>query len=46
MLSLITGIVAVATTTALSAFSEGLITSVVAYAAVKGASKANVSIKK
>lgn len=46
MFTLLTGVVAAATTTALSAFSEGLVTSLVAYAAVKSSAKANISLKK
>lgn len=46
MFSLLGGMVAAATTTALSAFSDGLITSVIAYATVKNAAKANISLKK
>lgn len=46
MFSLLGGIVAVAATTALGAFSEGLATSVIAYAAVKSTAKANISLKK
>ena len=40
------GLVAATATTALGAFSEGLVTSVIAYAAVKGGTKANLNIKK
>jgi hypothetical protein len=43
MITLLTGI---ATTTVLGAFSEGLITSLVAYPIVKSGGKANISIKK
>ena len=46
MFSLITSIAAATATTALGAFSEGLVTSLVAYAAVKSTAKANISIKK
>lgn len=45
MISLLS-LVATATTTALSAFSEGLVTSLVAYTAVKSTAKANISLKK
>ena len=46
MFSLLGGIIATAATTALSAFSEGVVTSVIAYAAVKSAAKANITLKK
>ena len=46
MFSLLGGIVAAAATTALGAFSEGLVTSVIAYAAVKSTAKENISLKK
>ena len=46
MFSLIGGIVAAATTTALSAFSEGLVTSLVVYTVAKGGAKATLNIKK
>lgn len=46
MFSFITSIVAATATTALGAFSEGLVTSLVCYAAVKGGAKATLSIKK
>lgn len=40
------GIVAATATTALSAFSEGLVTSLVVYSVAKGSAKANISLKK
>lgn len=40
------GLVAATATTALGAFSEGLTVSIVAYSAVKGAAKSNISLKK
>lgn len=46
MFSLLGGIAAVVSTTALSAFSEGLVTSIIAYAAVKSTAKANITLKK
>lgn len=46
MFSLLGGIAAAVTTTALSAFSEGLVTSVIAYAAVKSTAKASITLKK
>lgn len=46
MLSLLTGVVAAATTTALGAFSEGMVTALVAYTAVKNTAKANINLKK
>ena len=46
MFSLLGGIFAAATTTALGAFSEGLVTSVIAYAAVKSTAKASITLKK
>lgn len=39
-------VVAAATTTALSAFSEGLVTSLVVYTVAKGRAKATLSLKK
>ena len=44
--ALIGSVVAVATTTALSAFSEGLVTSLVVYTVAKGGAKATLSLKK
>ena len=46
MFSLFTGIVAAAATTTLGAFSEGLVTSLIAYAAVKNGVKGNLTLKK
>ena len=40
------GLVATATTTALGAFSEGLVTSLVVYTVAKGSGKANLGLKK
>jgi ABC-type enterobactin transport system permease subunit len=45
MLSLL-GMVAAATTTALGAFSEGLVTSLVVYSVAKGSGRANLNLKK
>ena len=44
--ALIGSVVAAATTTALSAFSEGLVTSLVVYTVAKGGAKATLSLKK
>lgn len=44
--ALISGIVAATTTTALSAFSEGIITAAVIFSAARGQAKASISIKK
>lgn len=46
MFSLLGSIVAATATTALGAFSEGLVTSVIAYAAVKSSAKASITLKK
>ena len=46
MFTLIGGIVAATATTALSAFSEGLVTSLVVYTVSQGAGKANLTLKK
>lgn len=46
MFSLVTGILAAAATTTFGAFSEGLVTSLIAYAAVKNGVKGNLSLKK
>lgn len=40
------GLVTAAATTTLGAFSEGLVTSLIAYAAVKNGIKGSVSLKK
>lgn len=40
------GLVAATATTALGAFTEGLAVSVIAYSAVKGSAKSNISLKK
>ena len=44
--ALIGSVVVAATTTALSAFSEGLVTSLVVYTVAKGGAKATLSLKK
>ena len=46
ILLMIIGMVAAATTTALGAFSEGLVTSLVVYSVAKGSCKANLNLKK
>lgn len=46
MFSLLGGIAAAVTTTALSAFSEGLITTIVVFSAVKSTAKASITLKK
>lgn len=46
MFSLLTGLVTAAATTTFGAFSEGLVTSLLACAVVKNGVKGNVSLKK
>lgn len=46
MFSLLGSFVVAAATTALGAFSEGLVTSLACYVVVKGGAKANLSLKK